>query len=83
MRSAVKTPIILWSIDTLDWKTRDTWSTVNCVMNNVEDGDIVLMHDVHSPTISAAEILIPKLVPNTTIGTTTWYKYQALAVTTD
>ena len=62
VRSAISTPIIMWSIDTLDWKTRDTWSTVNSVLNNVEDGDIVLMHDIHAPTISAAEILIPKLV---------------------
>lgn len=62
VRNAVDTPIILWSIDTLDWQTRDTWSTVNCVLDNVEDGDIVLMHDIHSPTVAAAEILIPKLV---------------------
>lgn len=60
--AAISTPIIMWSIDTLDWKTRDTYSTVNCVLNNVRDGDIVLMHDIHSPTIAAAEILIPELV---------------------
>ena len=60
--SAIPTPIIMWSIDTLDWKTRDTYSTVNAVLNNVQDGDIVLMHDIHSPTIAAAEILIPELV---------------------
>lgn len=60
--STIKTPIILWSVDTMDWKTRDTWSTVNSVLNNAKDGDIVLMHDIHSPTIRAAEILIPELV---------------------
>lgn len=60
--TSITTPIIMWSIDTLDWKTRDTYSTVNAVLNNVQDGDIVLMHDIHSPTIAAAEILIPELV---------------------
>ena len=60
--AAIPTPIIMWSIDTLDWKTRDTYTTVNTVLNNVRDGDIVLMHDIHSPTIAAAEILIPELV---------------------
>ena len=59
--SAIPTPIIMWSIDTLDWKTRDTYSTVNTVLNNVQDGDIVLMHDMHSTTIAAAEILISEL----------------------
>lgn len=60
--SVINTPVIMWSIDTLDWKTRDTQSTVNAVLNHVQDGDIVLMHDIHSPTIAAAEIIIPALV---------------------
>ena len=54
--------MILWSIDTLDWKTMNTQSTINAVLNNVEDGDIILMHDIHSPTIDAALTLIPKLI---------------------
>ena len=62
VKGAINNPIILWSIDTVDWKTRDTQATVNCVLNNVEDGDIVLMHDLHKPTVAAAEIIIPALV---------------------
>ena len=30
-------------------------------MNNVKDGDIVLMHDIHYSTMEAALELIPKL----------------------
>ena len=30
-------------------------------MNNVKDGDIVLMHDIHGPTKTAVLTLIPKL----------------------
>ena len=40
----------------------NTQSTINAVLNNVEDGDIILMHDIHSPTIDAALTLIPKLI---------------------
>lgn len=54
-------PIILWTIDTLDWKTRDTEKTIKAVMSNIKDGDIVLMHDIHEPTKRAACYLIPKL----------------------
>ena len=54
-------PIILWSIDTLDWKTRNCDKTVNSVLNNVKDGDIILMHDIHKPTKDASLIIIPKL----------------------
>lgn len=55
-------PFILWSIDTLDWKTRNAQSTVNTVLKNVKDGDIILMHDIHLPTAVATEMLVPKLV---------------------
>lgn len=55
-------PLILWSIDTLDWKTRNAANTVQVVMNEVKDGSIVLMHDIHSPSVDAAEILIPRLI---------------------
>ena len=55
-------PLILWSIDTLDWKTRNAKNTINVVMNEVKDGSIILMHDIHSPSVDAAEVLIPKLI---------------------
>lgn len=54
-------PLILWNIDTLDWKTRNTQSTINAVMGKVKDGDIILMHDIHTQTVDAALQLIPKL----------------------
>ena len=55
-------PLILWNIDTLDWKTRNAKATVDMVMNNVKDGDIILMHDIHTETVDAAIELIPKLL---------------------
>ncbi len=61
VKTSVGKPIIMWSIDTLDWQTRSKSATVNCVMRNVSDGDIVLMHDIHEPTMEAALELIPKL----------------------
>lgn len=53
--------MILWNIDTLDWKTRNAQSTIDAVMNKVKDGDIILMHDIHTETVDAALKLIPKL----------------------
>lgn len=61
VRSAVGLPMILWNIDTLDWKTRNTQSTIDAVMGKAKDGDIILMHDIHTETIDAALQLIPKL----------------------
>ncbi len=62
VRASVGTPMILWSIDTLDWKTQDVPSIIEEVMNNIEDGSVILMHDIFSTTVDAAEILIPQLI---------------------
>lgn len=61
LKSTVGMPMILWNIDTLDWKTRNTQTTIDTVMDQVKDGDIILMHDIHTETIDAAIALIPKL----------------------
>lgn len=58
----IDAPAILWSIDTRDWKTRDAEKTVANVLENVKDGDIILMHDVYEPTAEAVEKLVPELV---------------------
>ena len=59
---AISMPAVLWSIDTLDWKTRDVQSTVNAVLEKVKDGDIILMHDLYEATGEASKILIPELI---------------------
>lgn len=54
-------PLILWSIDTRDWKTRNKQMIINEVKGKVKDGDIVLMHDIYSTTADAAEVVIKDL----------------------
>lgn len=64
VKANVGLPMIMWSIDTLDWKTKNTQATIDNVLNNVKDGDIVLMHDIHTTSVDAAIDLIPKLIAN-------------------
>ena len=54
-------PLILWSVDTRDWETKDSESTINNVLNDVQDGSIVLMHDIYESTMIASETIIPEL----------------------
>lgn len=61
MKEQIQMPLILWNIDTLDWKTRNAQATIDSVMNNVKDGDVILMHDIHSESVDAAIQLIPML----------------------
>lgn len=58
----VNAPMIMWNIDTLDWKTKDAGSTVNAVLGKIKDGDIVLMHELYTATGNAAVQIIPALV---------------------
>ena len=60
--SVANGPLILWSIDTLDWKTRNADKTVQHILNNVKDGSIVLMHDIYSQSADAAVRVIPALI---------------------
>lgn len=53
--------IVTWSLDTEDWKSRNSETVVNKVLKEVKDGDIILMHDLYASTAEAAIILIPKL----------------------
>ncbi|HUM82452.1 MAG TPA: polysaccharide deacetylase family protein [Lachnospiraceae bacterium] len=55
-------PLILWSIDTLDWSTKNAQSTYDSVMNNVKDGDVILMHEIYQASLDAAKMLIPALI---------------------
>ncbi|MEG1639026.1 MAG: polysaccharide deacetylase family protein [Erysipelotrichaceae bacterium] len=61
MKSIIPLPMTLWSIDTLDWKTRDTQAIVSSVMSRVHDGSIILLHDIYGTSASAIDILLPKL----------------------
>ena len=61
VQKAAKMPIICWSVDTLDWKTKSKKKTVEYIMNSAKDGQIILMHDIHSWSVDAAIEAIPKL----------------------
>ncbi len=64
VRANVGEPMILWSIDTLDWKTKSKDATVQSVLTTAGDGDIVLMHDIHDWSVDAAIEVIPQLIAN-------------------
>lgn len=69
-------PLIQWSIDTEDWKSKDAAHEgrseaernaelrriANEVVTGAEKGDIVLMHDIYNFTADLCELIIPELV---------------------
>ncbi|AWR14916.1 polysaccharide deacetylase family protein [Corynebacterium diphtheriae] len=53
--------LILWNVDSEDWKNRDAQVTTNNIMAQVRPGSIVLMHDIHPSTAEALPGIIDRL----------------------
>ena len=60
-KNAASTPIISWTIDTVDWTGIDEEHIYQSVMQNKFSGAIVLMHDGHGHTMQALKRLLPDL----------------------
>ena len=55
---------VFWSVDSIDWKLKNTSKIVNKVVKETKDGDIILMHDEFSTSIDAAFQIIDNLLAN-------------------
>ena len=63
--SSCEYSVIMWSVDSLDYKNSaingGVENIVNNVMSNVKDGDIILMHDIYENTYEASRIILKRL----------------------
>lgn len=53
--------IILWSVDSLDWKSRNENAIYSTIMEDVEVGSNILMHDIHPTTADALPEVLKSL----------------------
>lgn len=61
VKSIANGPLIHWSVDTEDWKTRNADAVYSAIMNNVYDGCIILCHDIYDTTRAGVLRAIPDL----------------------
>ena len=54
MASVVDKTFTVWSVDTLDWKSRNTDSVRSNMLNYCKDGSIVLLHDLYKTSVEGA-----------------------------
>jgi len=59
--SVAQLPIILWSVDPLDWKDRDA-EVVASRISDAPTGSIILAHDIHETTVAAVPSIIDSFV---------------------
>ena len=52
---------VKWTLDTLDWKSKNVTEIVKKVMQQVTDHDIILMHDYYPTSVEAALQAVDKL----------------------
>ncbi len=58
---AEKLSLLHWSVDPKDWATHDTAAIERQVVLNVQDGDIILLHDMSDSSVNAALAIIAQL----------------------
>lgn len=64
IKEALDAPLIFWHIDTEDWRHHDIEYLKKYTLDNLEDGDIILFHDIHKTSVLAIEEILPYLYVN-------------------
>lgn len=62
VKNATDLPIVLWDVDSNDWKIKNSKTIAKRVLKDVSDMDIILFHDTYERTLRAIEIIIPELI---------------------
>ena len=83
----INKPLILWSVDPMDWSSKNKELIAEHILEHAKDGDIILLHDLYETTVDAMEIVIPELkrqgyelVTVSKIAETKGYRLEAKAV---
>ncbi|MGP4098580.1 polysaccharide deacetylase family protein [Nonomuraea sp. KM90] len=54
-------PMVLWSVDTLDWRHRDSAKVARKAIKSVRPGSVILFHDIHPTTVAAMPKVLKSL----------------------
>lgn len=61
LKKVIKEEIIMWTLDSKDWKYKNRKIISAKVLKNIKDKDIVLMHEPLKETYESLKIILPKL----------------------
>ncbi len=59
--SIINRPVIHWSLDTEDWRTRNAEAVKNKILKNVSDGAIILMHEIYQSSYDGLALALEQL----------------------
>ncbi len=61
VKMSLDTSFILWNVDTLDWQHKDVDYLFTYTLSHINEGDIVLFHDIHRTSVDAIKAILPEL----------------------
>ena len=53
--------LLLWSVDPRDWAVHDAAAVEAAVISQVQDGDVILLHDLSDSSVDAALAIVDRL----------------------
>lgn len=73
IKASINKRVVLWTLDSSDWKRKNSNKIAEYILNNIKDNDIVLMHDTYKRTYESLKIILPELKKR---------KYQVVTIST-
>lgn len=61
VHESVTQPMMLWDVDTLDWKSRDSGKVTDVAVEETSEGSVLLFHDIHRSTVEAIPQVLEQL----------------------
>lgn len=61
VRSKTNLPVVMWDVDTLDWKHHNPNEILAKVKHTTRPGSIILMHDIHQSTADGLDAILAYL----------------------
>ena len=58
IRNSLDLSFIMWNVDSLDWKSKNEAAILTEIQHQTSDGSIILMHDIHQPSVNS----LPKVI---------------------
>jgi len=55
-------PLVMWSVDPKDWQRPGPSVVTRRLVDGASDGGILLLHDIHAPTIQAVPSVLDQLI---------------------
>ena len=61
IRNSLDLRFIMWDVDSLDWKSKNEAAIFTEIQHQTSDGAIILMHDIHQPSVNSLSKVIEYL----------------------